>query len=525
MAHTARKGTLGSTRDDEAAQAGTVRRSLTRLIGTRPSALLAALSRSATHRPFTNMSASGADAAAATDASAAAAANAVASTGQQLFSAGPLSAQALLFGSGAAVELAAEAKSSYERALNLITQRASGQKVDAGEIVRLLRPAAEAGLLDAQQRLGLRYATGDGVAADQTEARRWWTSAAEKGNASAQDNLAQMLEKSGEVQDALKWYEAAAKQGYPSAQYNLGQGLWMGRLLQPADSTGANAQALTAARQRALELWQAAADADFPLALLRLGGAYEEGAPRDTPTLAIAQDLKKTFECYKRAAMLGHPAAMSLLAACYMRGKGCAVDWPAALRIWERQAAQGDIDAAFNAAQTYLKGDKPGVSQDVPKGVALMERAAELGDPEAPLIAAEWYMRAGDADDNGERAPSAGEPAKDCVPADWPKVVRLLRLAAERHGHGEAAYQCALIYAFGKPPAVPADGQRTLEMFRMAAARGHPEGCLRFGKALLHGNGVRKDEAQAMRFLTQAAKAGVDEAKQILQQIKGKARK
>lgn len=476
------------------------------------------------------MSASGADVTG--DAPSASATTGAAATGQQLFTAGPLSAQALMFGSGAAVELSAEAKSSYERALDLITQRASGQKVDASEIVRLLRPAAEAGLLDAQQRLGLRYATGDGVPADQAEARRWWTSAAEKGNASAQDNLAQMLEKVGEAQAALEWYEAAAKQGYPSAQYNLGQGLWMGRLLQPAGSTGVDhGQALTAARRRALELWQAAADADFPLALLRLGGAYEAGTPSDTPSLAIAQDLSKTFECYKRAAMLGHPAAMSLLAGCYMRGKGCAVDWPAAQRIWERMAAQGDIDAAFNAAQTYLKGDKPGVSQNVPKGVALMERAAELGDPEAPLIAAEWYMRAGDADENEdgdggrEHAPSVSESSKDSVPADWAKVVRLLRLAAERHGHGEAAYQCALLYAFGKPPAVPADGQGALDMFRLAAARGHPEGCLRFGKALLHGNGVRKDEAQAVRFLTQAANAGVKEAKQILQQIKGEARK
>lgn len=439
-------------------------------------------------------------------------------TGPQLFPSGPLSVQAQLYGSSAPVSLSTEAQSDYERALQLISQRASGQRVDASEIARLLRPAADAGLLDAQQRLGLRYATGDGVAADAAEARRWWTTAAEKGHAAAQDNLAQMLEKIGDAQGALRWYEAAALQGYPSAQYNLGQGLWTGRLLTAAGSTSSavDRQALTAARRRALELWQAAAASDFPLALLRLGGAYEAGTPNDTPGVPIAQNLGKTFECYERAASLGHPAALSLLAGCYMRGKGCAVDWPAALRIWERLAAQGDIDAAFNAAQTFLKGDKPGVGRDVPRGVVLMERAAELGDPEAPLIAAEWYMRADDLDAD---APAAGDASKDCVPADWAKVVSLLRLAAERHGHGAAAYECALLYAFGKPPAVAADGQSALAMFRLAAHSGHPEGCLRFGKALLHGNGVHKDAQQAVRFLKRAADAGVEEAKQILRQI------
>jgi uncharacterized protein len=41
----------------------------------------------------------------------------------------------------------------------------------------------------AENTLGLRYATGDGVKLDETEAVRWFTRAAEQGNVAAQSKL------------------------------------------------------------------------------------------------------------------------------------------------------------------------------------------------------------------------------------------------------------------------------------------------------------------------------------------------
>jgi len=48
---------------------------------------------------------------------------------------------------------------------------------------------AEQGDADAQNNLGVRYATGEGVTQDKVEAAKWYRKAAEQGNAYAQCNL------------------------------------------------------------------------------------------------------------------------------------------------------------------------------------------------------------------------------------------------------------------------------------------------------------------------------------------------
>ena len=52
-----------------------------------------------------------------------------------------------------------------------------------------LRQMAENGNPAAENALGLRYATGDGVKLDEAQAVRWFTRAAEQGNVAAQSKL------------------------------------------------------------------------------------------------------------------------------------------------------------------------------------------------------------------------------------------------------------------------------------------------------------------------------------------------
>jgi DNA uptake protein ComE-like DNA-binding protein len=59
--------------------------------------------------------------------------------------------------------------------------------------VQQLRQMAESGDATAQNALGLRYATGDGVALDETEAVRWFMKAAEQGSVSAQSKLGSLF--------------------------------------------------------------------------------------------------------------------------------------------------------------------------------------------------------------------------------------------------------------------------------------------------------------------------------------------
>jgi hypothetical protein len=70
------------------------------------------------------------------------------------------------------------------------------------------------------------YDNGQGVSQDYKTAVKWFTLAAEQGDAFAQFNLGNMYRRGdGVPQDyktAVKWYTLAAEQGYASAQVNLG---------------------------------------------------------------------------------------------------------------------------------------------------------------------------------------------------------------------------------------------------------------------------------------------------------------
>jgi TPR repeat protein len=97
---------------------------------------------------------------------------------------------------------------------------------DEKEAVKWYTKAAEQGDAWAQSNLGFCYEKGTGVAKDEKEAVKWYTKAAEQGNARAQNNLGFCYEKGTGVakdeKEAVKWYTKAAEQGDAWAQSSLG---------------------------------------------------------------------------------------------------------------------------------------------------------------------------------------------------------------------------------------------------------------------------------------------------------------
>jgi len=82
------------------------------------------------------------------------------------------------------------------------------------ESLEWLRRSANQGFTRAQFSLGERYAQGDGIAKDETEAARWYALAADQGYKEAQHYLAVLYEYGRGVQkdlvQAYKWYSLAA---------------------------------------------------------------------------------------------------------------------------------------------------------------------------------------------------------------------------------------------------------------------------------------------------------------------------
>src|ERR1043166_4908618 len=102
----------------------------------------------------------------------------------------------------------------------------SGRGVAAQDELVALRDAAERGDAASEFKLGVKYATGDGVPTNDSLAADWLRKAAQQGYVDAEYNLGLMYaDGNGVPQDsaqALVWLRKAADHGDPRAESNLG---------------------------------------------------------------------------------------------------------------------------------------------------------------------------------------------------------------------------------------------------------------------------------------------------------------
>lgn len=124
------------------------------------------------------------------------------------------------------LEAAGQGDTRAHRNLGVMYALGQGVVADDQQAVVWFRQAAEQGMADAQRSLGVMYETGRGVDKDETQAVVWFRKAAEQGHVPAQFNLGRMYRHGlGVAQDdkeALYWYRKAAEQGDADARNNLG---------------------------------------------------------------------------------------------------------------------------------------------------------------------------------------------------------------------------------------------------------------------------------------------------------------
>jgi TPR repeat protein len=120
--------------------------------------------------------------------------------------------------------------------LGMMYANGEGMELDHAKAAELLLAAAKQGQTAAQTTLGWLYANGYGVTQDDERARTWYQRAAELGDVKAQYTLGTMyrfgqmgVEKDGG--QASHWYLKAADQGLAAAQFALGRLLMDGKLV------------------------------------------------------------------------------------------------------------------------------------------------------------------------------------------------------------------------------------------------------------------------------------------------------
>ncbi len=201
---------------------------------------------------------------------------------------------------------------------------ADGLERDLAKGFQYYLKAAEQGLAFAQILVGQHYRDGEGVTANQDDAKRWFQKAALQHAPPAMHELALFHMDEGRLNDALELLHEASELGFSASQFQLAN-------LYEYDKT-------------------------------------------------IGQNYPEAFKWISLAAAENDDAKFHL-AQMLRSGLGCDDDPVAALIICEELAEQGHVEGAFACGTMHWTGD--GTVQDIERGARYIEWAAEQNLPEA----------------------------------------------------------------------------------------------------------------------------------------------
>lgn len=232
-----------------------------------------------------------------------------------------------------------------------------------------LKIAAKNGDPVAQNNLGVRYLTGDGVPKDVNEAVRLYTAAAEQGAVQSQSNLANMFWSGRSVErDAAKsvfWARKAAEQGSKSVFF----------ILARAHETG---EGVEKDLRKAVEWYTRSAEAEQPTGISNLATFYLLGE-------VVDQDVAKAIELYKKASALGNATASNNLGIIYRNGKYIAKDLSLSKRFFAKAVEQKHPLAGASLKEVEAELAAGGGSAGTGSAAAQPPQLASAGNGPPPL--------------------------------------------------------------------------------------------------------------------------------------------
>lgn len=230
--------------------------------------------------------------------------------------------------------------------------RSEGGRLD--EVIKWYREAAKAGIVGAQEQLGLILLRGDNGKAEYTEAYKWLAEAAQGGSALAEFGLGRIYE----------------------------EGLGVVR----------NRKIAKLHYQKAVELGNISA-------LLKLG------------KISLSEDKsEEALKYYQKAAGLGRMEARRQVGLMYMEGSGTKKDLVTAEKWLELAVSSGSTNAKYDLSRLYL------LTKDEEKAVRLLREAAEAGVAEAQIELAARYAAGRGVEQSASKAYAWCMNVKECRP-------------------------------------------------------------------------------------------------------------
>ena len=229
--------------------------------------------------------------------------------------------------------------------------------------------------------------------------------------------------------------------------------------------------------ERALSLFEMAAEADIVAAHTKLGDYYNFGIG------PVREDHARAVDHYRRAAEGGNAPAKSTLAIMYRIGRGVPKDFDRMFDLLQESAEAGYHVSQYRLAETYM------TPRSVPGALA---RKLDLPDP---VRAAELYRMAADQGSADAKAALAKFHDGDGVFDDPATRVKWLRHAAEQ---GDARAINALGFAHERGEGVDYDPARAAALYIEALETGdlRPEDL----RGKIAGRWVRWDRETALEF-------------------------
>lgn len=209
----------------------------------------------------------------------------------------------------------------------------------------------------------------------------------------------------------------------------------------------------------------------------------------------VPKDLAQAFALFTRSAALGDAAGMGGLAAMYNNGTGTPKN--AALSVeWARKgAAAGSGRAILNMSVNTREGTG-GLALDLAESDRLLDHAMEAGEIRAVYLKGVLLTFS-------------------TPPADAPRGVALMQRAYDA-GLARAAIGLGTAYQQGQ--GVPANDEKALAFYRVAAAEGDASSINSLGVFTVQGRGgLAADPARGFQFYREAAAMGNEMAIQNLQ--------
>ena len=198
------------------------------------------------------------------------------------------------------------------------------QQASAPEGLKRTERRAQWGDAAEQNRLGVRYHFGNGVAKDDAKALEWFRKSVNQGYAAGQRNLGNAYRNGwGVTKDyakAVEWYRKSAKQGYAGGQF------WLGIMYHEGEGV---AKDFT----KALEWFRKSAKQGDANGQHWLGYMYYRGN-------GVAKDFTKALEWFRKSAKQGNVASQDYLGDMYYKGEGVAKNRSIACDWWRKSAAQ-----------------------------------------------------------------------------------------------------------------------------------------------------------------------------------------